>query len=218
MKKLLALVMALIMVFSLTACGENPKHQEAIDAHTALTSIYNETVELINANATLVPESVFSDYQMLYNALESSRARLESGEEITDEEYDTIIATMNAGVTTCQETKTLIEGLIAEAANWPYTNSTAEQVRRLSEIAAELTTDYNTAVTAATTNGWDQDSTTVAELNVVYNMIESANACVADPSMLETINGTVEELIAQYEAIGPALKDLITRVSTPYGG
>ena len=44
--KLLALLLALAMVFGLTACGENPKKDEAIDAFNKTSTAFNEVANI----------------------------------------------------------------------------------------------------------------------------------------------------------------------------
>ncbi len=101
------------------------------------------------------------------------------------------------------------------AADWPYKDVTREQIEAISDVLAELVPLYNEAATAAKENGWEADETTVQELHVLYVLIETAKAGVADPSEYEGVTDMVT-VVEQYQALLGAMPDMIAKVSKPY--
>ena len=89
--KLLALLLALVMVFGLTACGENPKKDEAIDAFNKTSTAFNEVANIVNENADSMKEDDIKTFQEMSELLTTYKNLLEGDGEISDEKYDEMI-------------------------------------------------------------------------------------------------------------------------------
>lgn len=90
MKKLIALALAMILCLALVACG-GPDRQPAIDAFNKAKDAFNEVANTINADIEAYdPELVDAMIEMA-GVLEEHKARLESDEEISQEQLDAMI-------------------------------------------------------------------------------------------------------------------------------
>ena len=90
MKKLIALALAMILCLALVACG-GPDRQPAIDAFNKAKDAFNEVANTINADIEAYdPELVDAMIEMA-GVLEDHKARLESDEEISQEQLDAMI-------------------------------------------------------------------------------------------------------------------------------
>lgn len=98
MKKLISLLLALVMMFALTACG-GPDMQPTIDKFNETADVFAEVATAINADPSIVPEEGIDFMIELSGALEEHRALLESGEELPEEQ----LAEMNAWYDQVQE-------------------------------------------------------------------------------------------------------------------
>jgi len=91
MKKLIALLLALVMCLSLAACG-GPDKQPAIDAFNAANTVFNEVANVMNENPDDFDQEMFDGMNSIATALAEYRELLESDEEITEEMLDEMIA------------------------------------------------------------------------------------------------------------------------------
>lgn len=89
MKKLIALVLALILCLSLVACG--PDRQPAIDAFNKAKDSFNEVANAINADIESYDPEVIETMNGIADAMEQNRKRLESDEDLTQEQLDEIM-------------------------------------------------------------------------------------------------------------------------------
>jgi len=106
MKKLTALLLALVMCFSLAACG-GPDKQPAIDAYNKLADNYNEFVELVNADLESVADEDIAFFNGCSEVLNEYAEKLESDADFTQEEIDEMIEMF-------EEFNTIIEEALVE--------------------------------------------------------------------------------------------------------
>ncbi len=108
--KLLALLLALVMVFGLTACGENPKKDEAIDAFNKTSTAFNEVANIVNENADSMKEDDIKTFQEMSELLTTYKNLLEGDGEISDEKYDEMITWFGTVQNWISQVKTELNG------------------------------------------------------------------------------------------------------------
>lgn len=95
MKKKLTAILSIILVLGLlvclTGCGENEKKQEAITEFNTTAAAFNEVKDIVNANASEIPEDVIADCQSMAELLNRYQGFLQGDQEFSDEEYDGMI-------------------------------------------------------------------------------------------------------------------------------
>lgn len=91
MKKLIALVLALVLCLAVAACG-GPDRQPAIDAFNKARDAFNEVATVINADIEAYDEEVITTMTEMANLLEEHRQVLEGNEELTQEKLDEMLA------------------------------------------------------------------------------------------------------------------------------
>ena len=60
LKAIVSIILVLGLLVCLTGCGENEKKQEAIDEFNTTAAAFNEVKDLVNANASEIPEDVIA--------------------------------------------------------------------------------------------------------------------------------------------------------------
>lgn len=90
--RVLTVVLILSILLSLTACGENAKKQEAIDSFNETSRMFNEVGALINENASEIDADIIADCQSMAELLQRYNGILSADDELTDEQYDEMIA------------------------------------------------------------------------------------------------------------------------------
>lgn len=108
--KLLALLLALVMVFGLTACGENPKKDEAIDAFNKTSTAFNEVANIVNENDDSMKEDDIKTFQEMSELLTTYKNLLEGDGEISDEKYDEMITWFGTVQNWISQVKTELNG------------------------------------------------------------------------------------------------------------
>ena len=91
MKKLIALLLALIMCVSLVACG-GPDKQPAIDAFNAANTAFTEVANMMNENPGAFAQDLIDAMNELVNTLGEHKALLESDEKLSEEQLNEMIA------------------------------------------------------------------------------------------------------------------------------
>ena len=92
-----------------------------------------------------------------------------------------------------------------------------EQIAALTEVYNEVAPIYNEAYVTAEANGWLEDELTATELNAVAATLGPVGmALTEDISALE--GADIDGLIELLPTFGPALEELLARVSVPYEG
>ena len=132
MKKILALMMALVMTLSLAACGVDK---------TAVTEAFNNTNTELNAVGTLANENLDKMNQPtmdalteISNAMAAFKAEIES-DDLSQERADEIVAELKNFPARIAEMKTKVEALIEGGG----AGVTEEQAATLTQIAQSLT-------------------------------------------------------------------------------
>ena len=108
--KLLALLLALAMVFGLTACGENTKKDEAIDAFNKTSTAFNEVANIVNENTDSMKEDDIKTFQEMSELLTTYKNLLEGDGEISDEKYDEMITWFGTVQNWISQVKTELNG------------------------------------------------------------------------------------------------------------
>lgn len=90
MKKLSALVLVLIMVLSLAACG-GPDKQPAIDAFNKTATAFDEVVNAINADPESYDDELIEVMQDMSELLLQYKDILSGDQELTEEDLTAII-------------------------------------------------------------------------------------------------------------------------------
>ena len=91
LKAIVSIILVLGLLVCLTGCGENEKKQEAIDEFNTTAAAFNEVKDLVNANASEIPEDVIADCQDMAELLNQYQGFLQSDEEYSDDQYDRMI-------------------------------------------------------------------------------------------------------------------------------
>ena len=95
MKKTLTTILSIVLVLGLlvclTGCGENEKKQEAISEFNTTAAAFNEVKDVVNANASEIPEDVIADCQSMAELLNQYQGFLQGDQEFSDEQYDEMI-------------------------------------------------------------------------------------------------------------------------------
>lgn len=119
LKKTIAAILSLTMIFSmmlgLTGCGSQKK-EEAIEAFNKTSEVFDETVDLINANPDVVSEETFNSYQDMQDLLTKYKELLEGDDEISDENYDKMIEWFGEAEEELKGLKSEIEAAISSNA------------------------------------------------------------------------------------------------------
>ena len=85
LKAIVSIILVLGLLVCLTGCGENEKKQEAIDEFNTTAAAFNEVKDLVNANASEIPDDIITDCQNQYQGF------LQGDEEYSDDQYDQMI-------------------------------------------------------------------------------------------------------------------------------
>jgi len=91
MRKLFALLLAMTMCLSLTACGGGPDKQPAIDSYNRVTETYNKFVEVANENLDSFTDEDIEFFNACAAYLEEQGEVLGSDAELTQEELDEMV-------------------------------------------------------------------------------------------------------------------------------
>ena len=94
MKKLIALVLALVLSLSLVACG-GPDSQPAIDAYNKLAENYNTFVEQENENLDSWAEEDIEYMNQIAEVINEYAEKLSGDTEFTQEEIDQMVEDFN---------------------------------------------------------------------------------------------------------------------------
>ena len=87
MKKLLALMLALVMSLSLAACDSGPDKQPAIDAYNQCSETYNKFVDIMRQKGVVAIEALGADFDP---DLHEAVARFAAGEEKSGKVIDVV--------------------------------------------------------------------------------------------------------------------------------
>ena len=69
LKAIVSIILVLGLLVCLTGCGENEKKQEAIDEFNTTAAAFNEVKDLVNANASEIPDDIITDCQSMAELL-----------------------------------------------------------------------------------------------------------------------------------------------------
>lgn len=108
MKKLIALLLALVMCFALVSCGDSgPDKQPAIDAYNVMVENYNKFAEIGNQHIDEIAQEDVDFFNSCVDVINEYGAQLESDTEFTQEELDEMVAMF-------EEFNAIIEETLAE--------------------------------------------------------------------------------------------------------
>lgn len=111
MKKIIVLMLAMIMVISLVACGDSKK-QELIDSFNEASDEFNETAEYMNAHLDQVDDELISVSQQMSELLTQYKNIIEGDTEISDEQQQEMIDWFATVVDWANEAKTELEAAL----------------------------------------------------------------------------------------------------------
>lgn len=94
MKKLIALVLALVLCLSLVACG-GPDLQPAIDAYNELAANYNTFVDVANQDLSAWAEEDIEFMNSCAQIITQYGEALDGGSEFTQEQIDEMVDMFN---------------------------------------------------------------------------------------------------------------------------
>ena len=86
--RIAALLRLLSLLLSLTACGENAKRQEAVDAYSKAADAYNVMADKMNNYADVIDEDILADCQSMGDMLQRYSDILNTRDDLTDDQYD----------------------------------------------------------------------------------------------------------------------------------
>ena len=89
--RIAALLLLLSLLLSLTACGENAKRQEAVDAYSKADA-YNVMADKMNNYADVIDEDILADCQSMGDMLQRYSDILNTRDDLTDDQYDEMIS------------------------------------------------------------------------------------------------------------------------------
>lgn len=225
MKKLIALLLALVMCLSLVACGGDTTDPNApvIDAFNAASDAFANTANAINEDIEAYPQDLVDLMMEMSSLLSEYKTLLESGEALAEADAEAMIQNLNDITAWSEEVYAGLGDFAVNGDDSAYTADnegtgvTDEQIAALAEAYNTVAPLYNEAYTLAEANGWLADELTATEVNTVGATLGTiGQALTEDISMLE--GADVDALPAAILEFAPALEDLITRVSAPYEG
>lgn len=115
MKLMTCMMMILVMMFSLSGCGDSEKQQEAIDTFNEVSEEFDEIADMMNGNADAIDEETFAKFQEVQAALAECKAALESEEDAPDEDYEVMIDSLTQTKDWLKEARTDVEAQISAA-------------------------------------------------------------------------------------------------------
>ncbi|MBO5336466.1 MAG: hypothetical protein J6A94_04955 [Lachnospiraceae bacterium] len=114
MKKLSALLMALVMCVSLVACG-GADPQPAIDSFNSASDAYDTLIDKINANIEAYPQDLLDAISEMGSTLTEYKDMLESDREYTEEEVTGMVEVFTEVENWAKDMDAQLEELAVEA-------------------------------------------------------------------------------------------------------
>lgn len=114
MKKLSALLMALVMCVSLVACG-GADPQPAIDSFNSASDAYDTLIDKINANIEAYPQDLLDAISEMGSTLTEYKDMLESDQEYTEEEVTGMVEVFTEVENWAKDMDAQLEELAVEA-------------------------------------------------------------------------------------------------------
>ena len=225
MKKFFALLLALMMCLSLSACGGSEVDtQPAIDAFNEASTAFNTLADEVNANPDAFDDEFIADLQEMSASLSEYQATLESGEALTEENVNDLVSAFGEVKTWADDAYVQVqEQLEAAETDTGLTDRNGEPVTQgtldaLTAAYNAVAVSYNAIATNASENGWMADAQTAAEINALSTTLGAVGTALSED--LTQLDGSdFEGLIDQFSnELPPALEELAERVSVPYEG
>ena len=243
MKKLFALLLAMMLVMNLTACGgdssseqtaaETEAAEEAVsagepteeqlkavtEAYNQVAILYNDVAVAANENGWMSDEQTAADIKDIGSVLEPVGTALTGDlSALEGADFDSLPDVL-------MEFAPVLEELAAKVAE-PYaaeegaeegtTVITDEKLIPLANAVNQVIVVYNDVYALAEENGWLADEQTAAELQAVMGTLTFAQSGLTDdPSKLENVQD-FDELANQILSLESALNEVAERVSVPY--
>lgn len=243
MKKLFALLLAMMLVMNLTACGgdssseqtaaETEAAEEAVsegepteeqlkavtEAYNQVAILYNDVAVAANENGWMSDEQTAADIKDIGSVLEPVGTALTGDlSALEGADFDSLPDVL-------MEFAPVLEELAAKVAE-PYaaeegaeegtTVITDEKLIPLANAVNQVIVVYNDVYALAEENGWLADEQTAAELQAVMGTLTFAQSGLTDdPSKLENVQD-FDELANQILSLEGALNEVAERVSVPY--
>lgn len=212
MKKIFALIAAVAIALSLTACGDGADKQPLIDAFNAASSVYDEMAGVINDNIEHIDEASRASIKEIGDQMTEYKALVESTAKMSKEEVEAAVAELKELPLVLSELKAAVEILIG--GNQGASAATEEQIATLTEKVNAITPIYNQAVALGQKNGWNADETTVDELTSIGDFLTQMGAAIEDPSLFAD-DAAYADAMAEFETLATLLDEIAIRVATP---
>lgn len=231
MKKFLALLLAMMMVLSLAACGgDEPEDsapvsedgptseqiQAVTEAYNQVATLYNEVATAVNENGWMADEQTAADIQAIGDTLEPVGTALTGDLSALDgADFDALPDALLEYVPDLEA--------LAEKVAEPYGGEgeavvTDEALIPVANAVNEVVPIFNEVYEIAEANGWLEDEQTATELQTVMGTLTfTQSALTDDPSKLENVTD-FDALANSILQLAPALEEIAERVSVPYEG
>ena len=131
MKKMMTMILALVMILSLTACGGGVDASKALNTFNDTRTQLNAVSTLANDNIALMDQATVDALTKIANVFEGYKGELES-DKLTQKRADEILSELAAYPDQIAELKAQVEELIAAGSAEPETEAETEP-----ETAAE---------------------------------------------------------------------------------
>ena len=235
MKKFLALLLAMMMVLSLAACGGDSSADSAADdaavsedgptseqiqavteAYNQVATLYNDVATAANENGWMADEQTAADIQTIGATLEPVGTALAGDMSALDgADFDALPDALLEYVPDLEA--------LAEKVAEPYGGEgeavvTDEALIPVANAVNEVVPIFNEVYEIAEANGWLEDEQTATELQTVMGTLTfTQSALTDDPSKLEKVTD-FDALADSILQLAPALEEIAERVSVPYEG
>lgn len=109
MKKIVALLLAVMMCVALVACGGGVDKQPAIDAFNEASTAFDEVAVMINADPEAYDQEIIDTMIEMSEVMSQHKALLEGDEEISQETLDEMIAWYGDVLAWVEDVKAVLE-------------------------------------------------------------------------------------------------------------
>ena len=243
MKKLFALLLAMMLVMNLTACGgdssseqtaaETEAAEEAVsegepteeqlkavtEAYNQVAILYNDVAVAANENGWMSDEQTAADIKDIGSVLEPVGTALTGDlSALEGADFDSLPDVLIEFAPVLEELAAKVAEPYAaeEGAEEGTTVITDEKLIPLANAVNQVIVVYNDVYALAEENGWLADEQTAAELQAVMGTLTFAQSGLTDdPSKLENVQD-FDELANQILSLEGALNEVAERVSVPY--
>jgi|GEM_PF-1420941 len=215
MKKLFVLIMAMIMSFTLVACGGNNDENNAAmqakidEADSLLQDIcnwYGDKGYLEGESATQIQPIVDKLTGQMDEMKASHQEILDAG-GYNDKAVVPMTEALDAVIAKYKEVKEEQKAFDDSAAAGTGIGALTEKYNEVADIV-------NAASAKALENGWENDEAFNSELTAAFATLEVVSADIQNPDTMD--EEYMNELVIIFDEMIPVWQDYLTQVSEPY--